>query len=274
MTKYRKTEPHPKSTPGAQRQIVAVEAQEDGKQAQALALAQRLGLPMRMPAESYAFILAVGADGLSLQSPQRRQELRIDYLAGPLGYRLRHATKRSEPLAQAAGLSGGRRPSILDATAGLGQDGVLLAALGCRVILVERSPIIAALLEDALQRAKPARAWISERLVLWMGEAARLMRNPGTPPTDVVYLDPMYPSRDKSALPAKEMQMLRELVGDDTDAHDVLQTALRFARRRVVVKRPKAAGPLGDLEANFRIEMPNTRFDVYLPSAGSAGTRE
>lgn len=272
MTKHPKTEPRPGSTPGAPRQLVAVEA-KDGRQAQALALAQRLGLPMQMPADSYPFILIVGADGLSLQSPQRRQELRIDYLAGPFGYRLRHATRRSEPLARAVGLSGGQRPSVLDATAGLGQDGVLLAALGCRVILLERSPIVAALLEDALRRATPARAWMSDRLVLRTTEAARFMLNPDTPPTDVVYLDPMYPSRDKSALPAKEMQMLRELVGDDTDARDALQTALHFARRRVVVKRPKAAEPIGGLGANFRIEMPNTRFDIYLPSAGQSGRR-
>ena len=272
MAKYRKTEPLAGKKPSApMRGTIVVEA-KDGCEAQAMSLARRLGLPLRTTAQSHAFILTIGADGLSLRAFQHRYRLRLDYLAGPLGYRLRHATRRGEPLAHAVGLTVGRRPSVLDATAGLGQDGVLLAALGCQVTLVERSPIIAVLLEDALRRAEPVRAWMSERLMLHRDEAVRFMLDPTTPPFDVVYLDPMYPARTKSALPAKEMQMLRALVGGDTDAGEVLQTALGFAQRRVVVKRPKAAQPLDGLKPSFCVGMPNTRFDVYFTAAAQAGS--
>jgi len=80
---------------------------------------------------------------------------------------------------------------------------------------------------------------------------------------DVVYLDPMYPHRRKSALAKKEMQLLRQLVGDDEDASELLLAALASAKQRVVVKRPRLAPVLVGSAPGFQITAPNTRFDIY-----------
>jgi 16S rRNA (guanine1516-N2)-methyltransferase len=119
--------------------------------------------------------------------------------------------------------------------------------MGCRVTLLERSPAIAALLADGLERAaaSPALAHlIRERISLHHTDAVQWLE--AAPPEarpHVVYLDPMYPERHKSALVKKAMRVFRDLVGDDPDAAVLLEAALGRARRRVVVKRPRRAPP-------------------------------
>ncbi|HEY3487658.1 MAG TPA: class I SAM-dependent methyltransferase, partial [Gammaproteobacteria bacterium] len=81
---------------------------------------------------------------------------------------------------------------------------------------------------------------------------------------DVIYMDPMYPQRGKSALVKKEMRYTRALVGEDADAGELLAIALNVARRRVVVKRPKGAETLTDLKPNTTIASKNTRYDIYI----------
>lgn len=109
--------------------------------------------------------------------------------------------------------------------------------------LVERQPLIAALLEDGLERARrdPDVAPIAARMRLLGGNSADLMRAWDGEAPQVVYLDPMFPHRDKSALVKKEMRLFRPLVGDDLDAPALLQAALALASHRVVVKRPQGA---------------------------------
>ena len=97
------------------------------------------------------------------------------------------------------------------------------------------------------------------------GEAAALLKT--LPPPDVVYLDPMYPHRTKSALPKKEMRLFRLLVGPDDDAARLVAAARAVALRRVVVKRPAGAPFLGDVRPDGRLESKNTRYDLYLTSA-------
>jgi len=94
-------------------------------------------------------------------------------------------------------------------------------------------------------------------------EGPRNVAAPEDQRPEVVFLDPMYPHRQKSALVKKEMRLLRQLVGDDEDASDLLVTALARARRRVVVKRPRLAPTLTGPAPGFQIIAPNTRFDVY-----------
>jgi len=193
----------------------------------------------------------------------------VDFTGGALGYRLRHGSLRREPLARAVGLKGTAMPTVLDATAGLGRDAFILAALGCRVELIERSPMIAALLRDGLQRAAQAAATreAANRLHLQVGDAVALMAALAEADRpDVVYLDPMYPHRSKSALVKKEMRMLRALVGEDLDAAPLLVAALRTARRRVVVKRPRLAPALGGPAPSHALTGSTTRFDIYVTS--------
>ena len=150
----------------------------------------------------------------------------------------------------------------------LGRDGFVLASLGCRVHLCERSAILAALLEDGLQRAtlnQQVGAWVDQRLTLVHGDSLRLL--PALPPAerpDTIYLDPMYPPGKSHVLVKKEMQALQAIIGPDGDSAALLETALQIARRRVVVKRPKRAGWLDARKPNTVIESKKTRYDVYV----------
>ncbi|MFO1428704.1 MAG: class I SAM-dependent methyltransferase [Candidatus Competibacteraceae bacterium] len=238
----------------------------------AAALAQDLNLPLLSASDDAQFpwLLVLTLERLELcaQRPAAPGPIYVDFIDGPLAYRRRHGGGRRQPLARAIGLKGGANPTVLDATAGLGRDAFVLACLGCKVRLVERSPIIAVLLRDGMERAAQdpeIGTLVKERLRLTVADSRLLLTDlsEGERP-EVVYLDPMYPHRDKAALVKKEMRLLRELVGDDADASDLLAAALHCARRRVVVKRPRLAPALDGPRPTMRISAENTRFDVYL----------
>lgn len=170
---------------------------------------------------------------------------------------------RGLPLVRACGRALAAENALLvDATAGLGYDAFLLAVAGFRVRAVERSPDVASLFEDGLRRAMEdprLRDLLGGRLSLERGDARVILAD--TRP-EVVYLDPMYPpKRRTSALPSKEMQLVRALVGDDLDAAELF-TAARNAAPRVVVKRPAHAPALA--EPTSSIEGKLARFDVFV----------
>ncbi|MEK8088458.1 class I SAM-dependent methyltransferase [Thermithiobacillus plumbiphilus] len=222
----------------------------------------------RPPSEA-DIVLLLTPERLQLQQlgPDAPGPVFVDFAGGRLDFRRRHGGGVSQPLARAVGLKGGERPLVLDATAGLGRDAFVLASLGCRITLLERQAAIAALLADGLERAAavPELAGIVAQMTLRMGEGAALMQvvSEAEPP-DTIYLDPMYPPRNKHALVKKEMQLLHRVVGQDLDAASLLEQALHSARKRVVVKRPRLAEPLSGPTPTFSIDSPNTRYDVYL----------
>ncbi len=200
--------------------------------------------------------------------------LYVDFIAGKVGHRHRFGGGRGQPLAKAIGLKGGANPTVIDATAGLGRDAFVIASLGAQVMLIERSPIIAALLEDGLGRAShntELQTIVTERMNLVTADAINWLTNlPTENHPDVVYMDPMYPHRNKSALVKKEMRVLRELAGDDEDASQLLHAALSCAKRRVAVKRPRTApilsgSILNNRKPNSTVESKNTRYDIYVP---------
>ncbi len=192
----------------------------------------------------------------------------VDFLAGSAAHRRLYGGGRGQAVARAVGLKHGATPQVIDATAGLGQDGFVLASLGCRVQLLERSPIIAALLQDGWQRAaadSAIGAWVRERLRVQQVESATYLANlTAQQRPDVVYLDPMYPLRRKSALTSKELRILRDVVGDDADAAQLLEIARAAAKQRVVVKRPRRAPTLDLRLADAQICTAHTRFDLYF----------
>ncbi len=157
---------------------------------------------------------------------------------------------------------------VLDATAGLGRDAFVLASLGCRVQMVERHPVVAALLEDGLQRAKQddeIGAWVSERISLLHASShdalQQLASDPNFTSPDVVYLDPMYPHPENKKKPPwskKEMRVFQSLVGADNDADALLEPALQLAQKRVVVKRPDYAPWLGNRKPSMAMETKKT----------------
>ncbi|WP_265583952.1 class I SAM-dependent methyltransferase [Chitinimonas koreensis] len=194
--------------------------------------------------------------------------MRVDFAGGAAEWRRKHGGGRGQGVARACGLKGGATPRVLDATAGLGRDAFVLAALGCEVDLIERSPLAAALLEDGLARAAldAEVAAIAARMRLYRGGAAELLANwPGARP-EVIYLDPMFPdTRRKSALSKKEMQAFQAVVGADLDADALLAPARALALERVAVKRPRHAPLLAGLTPAYSLEGDSVRFDVYLP---------
>jgi 16S rRNA (guanine1516-N2)-methyltransferase len=138
---------------------------------------------------------------------------------------------------------------------------VVLAARGYRVIALERSPLVAALLADGLARSGDHA--VLGRIELVVGDALNLI--PTLPLADIILLDPMFPERGKSALKDKGMRALRALVGDDPDASALLALARRHVGRRVVVKRPLAAEPLAGPAPSGAILGTTVRFDIYPP---------
>ncbi len=190
----------------------------------------------------------------------------VDFVHGPLEYRHRFATRRTEAIAKAVGIRQGYCPDVIDATAGLGSDAFILAALGCRVRMLERNPVVAALLHDGLERGYQDGKighWLRERMTLH--HVPNLSTLAGCKPRpEVVYLDPMYPHRKKSALVKKEMRVFQSLVGPDADADDLLAPACVLATRRVVVKRPNYAQFLAGVPAQAAITTKKHRFDLYL----------
>jgi len=235
----------------------------------AVGLAEKLRAPLldeTALAERQGILLILAEDGLSLRClGEKTRPLRVDFTSGKNAFRLAENRTIRQPLARAVGIGHGLRPSIFDATAGLGGDAFVFASLGCQVTMAERAPLVFALLEDGLQRAAghPQTAAIAAKMRLLPGDAKDIL--PAlSPPPDCVYLDPMYPEKKNSALPGKEMRILRQLVGGDDDSAELLGLAQRVAVGRVVVKRPKGAPWLTAAKPSHAIAMPNSRFDVYL----------
>ena len=236
----------------------------------ALALGEKLGLPTADLAKNCDSLLALAftPDGLQLlhrplATKPFKPLLSIDWLGGKNGYRLARERTIKQPLARAAGIKAGYRPLVLDATGGLGGDALVLANLGCQVTLCERSPILAALLEDAQERAMRVGSPAAARIRLLPVDSRRhLQENLGS--YDSVYLDPMYPTREHSALNRQSMRAIRMLVGDDDDSGQLLAVARLAARQRVAVKRPHPSPYLAGTLPSHSIHMKNSRFDIYL----------
>jgi 16S rRNA (guanine1516-N2)-methyltransferase len=166
-----------------------------------------------------------------------------------------------QPLARAFGK---RVHHVVDATAGYAQDALLLSLMGFQVTAIERNPVVAALACDGLRRfEKQSGRAIAGRLRLLRGDARKLL--PALAPRpDAVYLDPMFSiNRKRSAAVRKEMRLLRELVGDDLDAVELLAVARAVAGDRVVVKRADDAPPLA-LGPDASICSKLVRYDIYL----------
>ena len=192
-------------------------------------------------------------------------ELKIDFVTGAVGHRLRFGGGRGQDLAKAMGLRGGKTPMIVDATAGLGRDSFLLASLGAQVILIERSEKMHALLVDGMNRAENEGGEFREiigRMSLMKGDAKDLIPELSG---ETILIDPMHPPRQKSALVKQELRQVREIVGTDDDAPDLVRIALAHAQNRVVLKWPAKADPIDGLKAcTHQILGKTTRYDVFM----------
>ena len=253
-----------------------------GDARQARTLAETLSVPflglVKPKQVTNASLLLYSDDhGLCLQPTGKGVSgpVRAEFVSGKAGYRREHGGGTGQMIAKAVGLQKTRQTlQVVDATAGLGQDAFVLASLGCRVTLFERSPVIHAILADGLARASINEqcADITGRMQLEAGDSLDWLQASDADSVVVVYLDPMFPHRDKSALVKKEMQVFRQVVGDDDDSDALLEAALTVARYRVVVKRPRKSEALSGPSVTTAVEGKSSRYDVYSLKAFPTGS--
>lgn len=204
--------------------------------------------------------------GLALVGGDR--ELRGDFTR--MLPRLRPANLRRELLVRASRLKGAvGTPAAVDATAGLGEDSLLLAAAGFSVTLCERDAVIAALLRDALARASrvPALASIVERMRLIEGDAVQILARLDVRP-ELVFLDPMFPERRRRAATNKKLQLFQQLERPCEDEEALMQAALAARPRRVVVKRPLKGPYLAGVKPSGSLAGKVVRYDIVVPTGG------
>jgi len=238
-----------------------------GLEEQAALLMSKFGIPHCPVTPESGFYLEISENGLALCQAGRRAPgpVRVDFVCGAMGHRQRFGGGRGQALARAVGMKPGFSPDIWDATAGLGRDGFVLASLGSRVTLCERSPVLAALLHDALHRAagdSTIGSWVRDRLQLINADSCRYLQSlVETQRPQVVYLDPMYPAGKDHVRVKKGMHALQQIVGPDLDSGELLDIALQAALRRVVIKR---AGWIHNRKPDTTVESKKTRYDIYV----------
>ncbi len=219
-------------------------------------------------------VLEAGDHGLQLIRADLQPPLRLhlDFAAGRQGYRLAHAGHQREGLIRAFGKLP-RDGHVLDGSAGLGRDTLLLAARGFRVTAWERHPVVYRLLADALARAAthPDLAPVIQRITLLEGGADPSAVSP--PPMAAVF-DPMFPERAKRAAVKKDMQLIQALMADtaDPDAEQTLATLRGHVERRVIVKRPLHAPALGPDAPLASVKGKSVRFDLYSATGPAEAT--
>ena len=232
-------------------------------------LACSLELPIITNSNGYDFVLSYIDGKLNLFTPNDSSnpgKVYVEFIQGSAGFRRKQGKK--EMLIKAIGFRKNQSLSVLDTTGGMGTDSFLMAGYGCMVHVIERNQIVAALLQDGLWRASQHvdTCDIAERIHLSVQDSHQLLHSfiGFKKEYDVIYLDPMFPKRNKSALVKKEMQMLQKLIGYEDDTEPLFTTALAVAAKRVVVKRPKTSPSLAHHKPSYTLSGKTTRFDVYM----------
>lgn len=255
---------------------LAVLPLSEGDEPVATELVASLGLPLlatgadsRLCATAAA-VLAIDGSTLSLQLTGKGAPGPVAVDFGARAMRHRRRSGHNELLGRAVGI--GKKPElqIIDATAGLGRDSFVLADLGCLVLLCERNPVIARLLQQGLYNARNSGdVWLADaamRMRLYQADARTL--DTALESMDVIYLDPMFPRRDKSAAVKKDMALFQFLLEEEPgDGSDLLDWALVQDVARVVVKRPPRAPALGDIVPSHSIQGKAVRYDVHVKRA-------
>lgn len=240
-------------------------------------IASRLSLPLLRPDQTASlpdtgFVLSLGESGLSLQQLGKKAPgpILVDFATGSVAHRRKFGGGKGQMIAKAVGLNKGRGLTVFDATAGLGKDAFVLANLGCYVTMIERNPVVSELLADGIARAENSGdgelVEIIQRMKLLREDSISYLSQMvvNADHVDVVYLDPMFPSRSKSARVKKDMAAFHSLVGSDGDAHSLLSLAMKVARYRVAVKRPSQAPFLDEREPTFQLTGKSSRYDIYV----------
>jgi len=258
---------------------IAISADKGIPKIQLDQLAQQTSLPLLNQKNQTNYLLHIKTERLELQkvevSTSRKNKkplsIFVDFTTGKSQYRRLHGGGKGQDIAKAIGLHKIKEPHVLDLTAGMGGDAFVLATLGCQVTMIERNPVVHALLNDALERANLSidsdLQNILKKITLIHNSASIYLDNlPENKLPHVIYLDPMFPSKTKSSQVKKEMQFFHDIVGSDDDSEILFFKALSKAKKRIVVKRPRLAESISQkVKPDFVISGKSTRYDIYLP---------
>lgn len=267
----------------------------DGDCAYAEALAAHLKTTLLHTTPDAPVWLSVDAAGLSLTDGD--QAMRGDFTK--LQKRLQYHNLTHELLVKATKVKGRENLRVIDATAGMGEDSLLLAAAGCEVTLFEQDPVIAALLQDTMRRALEEATLheIVMHMQLVEGDSIGHLRRLGEAATgsdvqegdvghdcptltasaatktgsdealkrpDVIYLDPMFPERQKSGLVKKKFQLIHYLEAPAENEEALMQAALAARPFKIVVKRPAKGPYLAGLKPSYSLDGKAIRYDCYV----------
>lgn len=179
-------------------------------------------------------------------------------------HRVTNGRLQHEMLVKAASSEKEGRKAI-DATAGMGEDAFLLAAQGYEVTLYEQNPVVAALLKDAIRRAKKNQILkdIAGRMKVVEADSVESMSKL-LDPVDVIYLDPMFPARQKSSLINKKLQLIQKLEPPCSEETDLFDAALKVGPSRIIVKRPLKSKYLAGREPSYTLKGKAIRYDCYV----------
>ena len=191
--------------------------------------------------------------------------LKCSFIEGPILHRLKYGKGRGQNLAKAVGMKFNKNRNIIDATAGLGYDSFILASLGAKVTLIERSQKMHELLQNGINEGISFGGEIEKiinRMELLFGDSKDIL--PKLKP-EVIMIDTMYKDRKKTALVKNNMRLVREIVGPDSDYIELLEVALNCAKNRVVLKQPRYAEPIKDIKkCSHQIIGKTIRYDIFM----------
>ena len=191
--------------------------------------------------------------------------LKCSFIEGPILHRLKYGKGRGQNLAKAVGMKFNKNRNIIDATAGLGYDSFILASLGAKVTLIERSQKMHELLQNGINEGISFGGEIEKiinRMELLFGDSKDIL--PKLTP-EVIMIDTMYKERKKTALVKNNMRLVREIVGPDSDYIELLKVALNCAKNRVVLKQPRYAEPIKEIrKCSHQILGKTIRYDIFM----------
>ena len=191
--------------------------------------------------------------------------LKCSFIEGPILHRLKYGKGRGHNLAKAVGMKSNKNRNIVDATAGLGYDAFILASLGAKVTLIERSEKMHEILQNGINEGVSFGGEIKKiinRMDLLFGDSKDIL--PKLSP-EVIMIDTMYKDRKKTALVKNNMRLVREIVGPDSDYVELIKVALDCAKNRVVLKQPRYADPIKEIKkCSHQILGKSIRYDVFM----------
>jgi len=246
--------------------VCTVVPAQNGAADRANSVARELGLRLEknLSAASGSVALIIDEEDAWLQeiNANRPGPVTVDFASPAMMHRRKGG--QNEMLGRAIGIKGNRHPWVFDATAGLGRDAYVLADLGCKVTMIERSPVLAFVLQEGLNRAVISQFAEVREAAARMSVQCEDSTEMCATPDQIIYLDPMFEERKGTAASKKDLSVLQALHGHTADDQSLIDWAFAQPVSRIVVKRPLKASPLTASTPSHALKGKSVRFDVYV----------